>query len=30
MALPAYAKNAKTPAEHHEVYLDLIGSSQGS
>jgi hypothetical protein len=29
MALPAYAKNAKTPAEHHEVYLDLIGSSQG-
>lgn len=29
MALPSYAKNAKTPAEHHEVYLDLIGSSQG-
>lgn len=29
MALPAYAKKAKTPAEHHEVYLDLIGSSQG-
>lgn len=29
MALPAYARNAKTPAEHHEVYLDLIGSSQG-
>jgi len=29
MALPSYARNAKTPAEHHEVYLDLIGSSQG-
>lgn len=29
MALPSYAKNAKTPQEHHEVYLDLIGSSQG-
>ena len=29
MALPAYANNAKTPAEHHEVYLDLMGSSQG-
>ena len=29
MALPSYARNAKTSAEHHEVYLDLIGSSQG-
>lgn len=29
MALPSYARNAKTPDEHHEVYLDLIGSSQG-
>ena len=29
MALPSYARNAKTPQEHHEVYLDLIGSSQG-
>ena len=29
MALPSYARNAKTPAEHHEVYLDLMGSSQG-
>lgn len=29
MNLPSYARKAKTPQEHHEVYLDLIGSSQG-
>jgi hypothetical protein len=29
MALPSYARNAKTPQEHHEVFLDLLGSGQG-
>jgi len=29
MALPSYARNAKTPEEHHDVFLDLLGSGQG-